>query len=320
MSLGRFRDLSEPFIQKAGIPVSDEKYLLKVLEIVKEKIKLFKDVPDWIGYFFTEEFPFEPEAVEKTLKKPGALDRLSRLRDKYAGEEDWSVTGLEVALKKLATELGCKIGELVHPARVAVSGRSIGPSLYRHVRGHGQIAGSPTNGPGSAKICLRMNSLTLQSLRERHDPNIRLLVIGDPIDHSLSPPMHNAALEFLRLPYVYGRLRVSPENLREAFQILRQQEFIGWNLTLPHKLAGHRYAGRARPMPQRDFAQSIRWSINRAACSALIPMARGWLRRSGKRSGVPFLRFGSRCWAPVAERARRRLATSRNSMCRRWSC
>jgi shikimate dehydrogenase len=82
-----------------------------------------------------------------------------------------------------------------------------------------------------------MNSLTLQTLRERKDPDLRLLVIGDPIDHSLSPPMHNAALEFLHLPYLYGRLRVSPANLREAFQILRQQDFIGWNLTLPHKLA-----------------------------------------------------------------------------------
>jgi shikimate dehydrogenase len=82
-----------------------------------------------------------------------------------------------------------------------------------------------------------MNSLTLQSLRERHDPSIRLLVIGDPIDHSLSPPMHNGGLQSLRLPYVYGRLRVSPENLREAFQVLREQEFLGWNLTLPHKLA-----------------------------------------------------------------------------------
>src|ERR1700732_3656264 len=82
-----------------------------------------------------------------------------------------------------------------------------------------------------------MNSLTLQTLRERKDPELRLLVIGDPIDHSLSPPMHNAALKFLHLPCRYGRLRVSPENLREAFQILRQQDFIGWNLTLPHKLA-----------------------------------------------------------------------------------
>jgi|ERR1700722_3993859 len=82
-----------------------------------------------------------------------------------------------------------------------------------------------------------MNSLTLQTLRERKDPDLRLLVMGDPIDHSLSPPMHNAALEFLHLPYLYGRLRVSPANLPEAFQILRQQDFIGWNLTLPHKLA-----------------------------------------------------------------------------------
>jgi glutamyl-tRNA synthetase len=130
MSLGRFRELSEPFIQKAGIIVSDGAYLLKVLEIVKEKIKLFKDVPDWIGYFFTEEYPFDPELVENTLKKPGALDRLSRLRDKYAGVENWSATRLETVLKQLGAEIGCKTGELVHPARVAVSGRSIGPSLY----------------------------------------------------------------------------------------------------------------------------------------------------------------------------------------------
>ncbi len=139
MSLDRFRELSEPFIQKAGIAVSDQSYLLKVLEIVKEKIKLFKDVPGWIAYFFTEEFPLEPEAVEKTLNKPGAIDRLSRLRGKYAELDDWSATSLESTLKQLGAEIGCKIGELVHPARVAVSGRSIGPSLYHML----EIMGKP---------------------------------------------------------------------------------------------------------------------------------------------------------------------------------
>jgi glutamyl-tRNA synthetase len=139
MSLGRFRELSEPFIQKAGIVISDEEYLLKVLEIVKEKIKLFKDVPDWIGYFFTEEFPLEPEAVEKTLNKPGAIDQLGRLREKYAEMDDWSAASLETALKQLGAAIGCKTGELVHPARVAVSGRSIGPSLYHML----EIMGKP---------------------------------------------------------------------------------------------------------------------------------------------------------------------------------
>jgi glutamyl-tRNA synthetase len=139
MSLGRFRELSEPFIQKAGLVVSDEAYLLKVLEIIKEKIKLFKDVPDWIGYFFTEEFALDPEAVAKTLNKPGAIDRLSRLRRKYAELGDWTAMGLEAALKELGVEIGCKVGELVHPARVAVSGRSIGPSLYHML----EVMGKP---------------------------------------------------------------------------------------------------------------------------------------------------------------------------------
>jgi glutamyl-tRNA synthetase len=130
MPLGRFRELSEPFIRQAGLVVSDEAYLLKVLEIVKEKIKLFKDVPDWIGYFFTEKFPLEPEAVAKTLNKPGAIDRLGRLRNKYAELDDWTAIGLESALKQLGAEIGSTTGELVHPARVAVSGRSVGPSLY----------------------------------------------------------------------------------------------------------------------------------------------------------------------------------------------
>ena len=139
MSLGRFRELSEPFIQKAGIAISDEAYLLKVLEIVKEKIKLFKDVPDWIGYFFTEEFPLEPEAVENTLNKSGAIDRLGQLREKYAELDDWAAASLETALKELGACIGCRTGELVHPARVAVSGRSIGPSLYHML----EVMGKP---------------------------------------------------------------------------------------------------------------------------------------------------------------------------------
>lgn len=130
MPLARFRELSEPFIRKAGISITDETYLLKVLEIVKERIKLFKEVPDWIGYFFTEDFPLEPDAVEKTLNKPGALENLTHLRNKFAGVEEWTAAGLESALIQAAAKIGCKVGALVHPARVAVSGRSIGPSLY----------------------------------------------------------------------------------------------------------------------------------------------------------------------------------------------
>jgi glutamyl-tRNA synthetase len=130
MPLERFTELARPFLERSKINISDEKYLGAVLAIVKEKIKLFKDVPEWTAYFFTENYEFDPAAVEKVFGKPEAATHLSALRDEFARIDKWNVETIESTLKNLAQKLGCKTGDLVHPARVAVSGRSIGPSLY----------------------------------------------------------------------------------------------------------------------------------------------------------------------------------------------
>jgi|ERR1043166_3259478 glutamyl-tRNA synthetase len=64
------------------------------------------------------------------ISRPEAATRSSALRDKLAKIDNWNLEQIESALKTLAQKLGCKTGDLVHPARVAVSGRTIGPSLY----------------------------------------------------------------------------------------------------------------------------------------------------------------------------------------------
>jgi len=141
MPVSRFRELSLPFIEKAGIHVTDEAYLIDVLKLVQEKIKFLKDVPDWIGYFFTEDYEYDPEAVAKTFGgagraegstkvDPDVISRISKLRETYQSIAEWNPEALENALKTLARSIPCKTGELIHPARLAVSGRSIGPSLY----------------------------------------------------------------------------------------------------------------------------------------------------------------------------------------------
>ena len=130
MSLDRFLQLARPFLERAKIEISDEKYLRDVLAIVKEKIKLLKDVPEWTAYFFIENYEFDPAAVEKVFGQPEAATRLSALRDEVAKIDNWNVDQIESRLKALAETLGCKTGDLVHPARVAVSGRTVGPSLY----------------------------------------------------------------------------------------------------------------------------------------------------------------------------------------------
>jgi glutamyl-tRNA synthetase len=130
MPLDRFIELARPFLEKADIEVSDPDYLRAVLAIVKEKIKLLSDVPEWTRYFFTEQYKFDPAAVEKVFGKPEAAERLITLRDEFAKIENWTVEKIESTLKRLAQKVGCKTGDLVHPARVGVSGRSVGPSLY----------------------------------------------------------------------------------------------------------------------------------------------------------------------------------------------
>ena len=130
MSLDRFIELARPFLKKADIDVSDTNYLRAVLSIVKEKIKLLSDVSEWTRYFFIEDYEFDPSAVEKVFGKPEAAERLIALGDEYGKIENWNLEAVESTLKNLAQKLGCKTGDLVHPARVAVSGRSVGPSLY----------------------------------------------------------------------------------------------------------------------------------------------------------------------------------------------
>jgi glutamyl-tRNA synthetase len=143
MPVTRFRELSLPFIDRAGIQVSDDAYLLAVLKIVQEKIKLLKDVPEWIGYFFTEDYEYNPEAVAKTFARPEVMQRLAKLSETYRSLSAWDAQTLENALKTLAASIPCKTGELIHPARLAVSGSSIGPSLYHmlEVMGRERVLG-----------------------------------------------------------------------------------------------------------------------------------------------------------------------------------
>ncbi|PRO65076.1 shikimate dehydrogenase [Alkalicoccus urumqiensis] len=64
-----------------------------------------------------------------------------------------------------------------------------------------------------------------------------LAVLGDPIAHSLSPVMHEAAFAHLEMDAGYLPLRVEKENLPEALEGLKALNFTGVNVTIPHKVA-----------------------------------------------------------------------------------
>lgn len=60
-------------------------------------------------------------------------------------------------------------------------------------------------------------------------------IIGDPIKHSRSPQIHNAAITALGLDYVYVPFHVQPDNLGAAIEGFKATNVIGINVTIPHK-------------------------------------------------------------------------------------
>ncbi|MDN5311132.1 MAG: shikimate dehydrogenase [Thermoanaerobacteraceae bacterium] len=68
------------------------------------------------------------------------------------------------------------------------------------------------------------------------DAETRLVgVIGNPISHSLSPVMHNAAFDALALNYIYMAFQVEKDDLEEAVKGIRALGLAGINVTIPHK-------------------------------------------------------------------------------------
>jgi shikimate dehydrogenase len=147
------------------------------------------------------------------------------------------------------------------------------------------------------------DTLTLASLRTNEFAPGQLGVLGDPIAHSLSPAMHNAAIATLlptnpRLAGVrYHRLHITAEELPEALALLHAKGFAGVNLTVPHKIQALSLAESLSPEARR--AESV---------NTLIRTATGWAgdttdgqgflealrERSGKTTkGRPVILLGS---------------------------
>src|SRR5206468_5053209 len=86
-----------------------------------------------------------------------------------------------------------------------------------------------------------------------------LPIFGDPVAHSLSPAMHNAAFATLGLPHRYEVREVKAAELADALGSIRHEDVLGANVTIPHKEAALRLVDDVS-----DEARRI--EIGRASC------------------------------------------------------
>ncbi len=123
-------------------PVSEEEWLREEPTLVDElpRLRLILDTlgnrfggPHDVGLltcFYSDAFAYDPDAVAKHLHGEAVPERLQALAAEVENVKSFIPESIETALRDLAARLAIKAGELIHPARVALTGQAVSPGIF----------------------------------------------------------------------------------------------------------------------------------------------------------------------------------------------
>ncbi|UCC95686.1 MAG: glutamate--tRNA ligase [Candidatus Omnitrophota bacterium] len=123
-------DYTERYLKSKGLlPANfDRQYLRKVIGLFKERISKLADLLDWGQFCFYNTYRYNPDA-EEVLKRDLSKE-VKVLIEKFSAVENFNREIIEKEFRAVAETQGLKARDLVHPTRVALTGRKIGPGLF----------------------------------------------------------------------------------------------------------------------------------------------------------------------------------------------
>jgi glutamyl-tRNA synthetase len=124
-----------PFLLQEGLVkqplgAGERARIESVILALGDRLKVFADILKLGRFFFSSQLTYEPEAVKKRLRKDGVPVMLRELDSLLADVEPYDAATLEKAIHDYGERSGRKMGDVVNPLRVAVTGQGVGPGLY----------------------------------------------------------------------------------------------------------------------------------------------------------------------------------------------
>jgi len=95
-----------------------------------DRVRTLADAEDVGAFVLRDELHMESEAWDELLARPAAADRLESLAERLKRVPDWTLAAIEAETRSLASESGVKAGEVIAPARVALTGRKAAPGIF----------------------------------------------------------------------------------------------------------------------------------------------------------------------------------------------
>ena len=101
-----------------------------IVKAYKERTRTLEDLVSVYKIFFRDDLDYDEKAVEKYLKKPNSKDIIAKCKNAIQALARYDKASIEEIYRKLAEELKVKPAELIHPTRVAISGKTVGAGLF----------------------------------------------------------------------------------------------------------------------------------------------------------------------------------------------
>jgi glutamyl-tRNA synthetase len=115
----------------------DRNYLVSLVKLFRERLSTLNDFLDWADFFFVKNIRIDPQAKAKFLNRDLSqefglfIKRLETL-------EKFDILSIEASFRELVKELNIEAKTLIHPIRVALTGKTIGPGLFEVIYYLGQ--------------------------------------------------------------------------------------------------------------------------------------------------------------------------------------
>jgi glutamyl-tRNA synthetase len=129
--------LIAPFMKQAGLPSDDLGMLEGVAGLVQERVKRLSEVPDMVRYLFEDRRDYAREdLIPKKSDATATADMLAAMNPfvVFATESSTDPAAFDARARELAERQGVKLGDLLMPLRVAITGSKVSPPLYDSIR------------------------------------------------------------------------------------------------------------------------------------------------------------------------------------------
>jgi len=126
LSLDEFAKIGTDFIK----PECNEKWFRKFSELYHQRVKTLVELKEEYDIFMSDEVRYNEEAVEKFLKKDKVSDMLCMAKERFKNIDPFTQENIEKESRALIGELNIESADLIHPLRVAVTGKSVSAGVF----------------------------------------------------------------------------------------------------------------------------------------------------------------------------------------------